>query len=269
MTGTSKPAAVPVIPVAIPLERIDAVVFDTDGVITDTARLHAAAWKRVFDGFLRELAAEGDEPFRPFDANRDYLRYVDGRPRADGVLSFLSARGIDVPAGQPSDGPELHTANGIGNRKDRWFVEALRTQGVRAFPTTVRLIHLLRERGARTAAVSASRHGHEVLQAAGVADLFDAVVDGVEAARLRLRGKPDPALFLEAATRLGVPPDRAAVVEDAQAGVEAGRRGRFGRVIGVDRGGNAERLAAAGADVVVTDLGEVTVAGQVGLPPPK
>jgi HAD superfamily hydrolase (TIGR01509 family) len=263
MTATGRPASTMVIPVAIPLERIDAVVFDTDGVITDTARLHAAAWKRVFDEFLHERATQRRVPFRPFDVRRDYLRYVDGRPRADGVLSFLSARGIHVPAGQPTDGPGLLTAHGIGNRKDRWFVEARRAHGVHAYPSTVHLVRVLHDRGARTAAVSASRHCVQVLHAAGVADLFDVIVDGVEAARLHLAGKPDPALFLEAAVRLGASPDRVAVVEDAQAGVEAARRGRFGRVIGVDRGGNARRLADAGADVIVTDLGEVTVAGHV------
>ncbi len=250
-------------PPVIPARSIEAVIFDTDGVITDTASAHARAWKQVFDPILREWAAHSGEPFRPFDVVDDYLRYVDGRSRFDGVVAFLGSRGVHVPDGDPSDGPDRLTAHGIGNRKDLVFTDHLRRHGVRAYGSTLALVRELRRHGIKTAAVSASRHCRQMLRAAGAEDLFDVVVDGVEAARLGLVGKPDPALFLEAARRLGVQPGHAAVVEDAQAGIEAGRRGRFGLVIGVDRAGRTHELAARGADVVVADLGQVRVVGQV------
>ncbi|HEX2374628.1 MAG TPA: beta-phosphoglucomutase family hydrolase [Actinomycetota bacterium] len=242
----------------LPLDRLEAVVFDTDGVLTDTASVHAAAWKRLFDEYLRVRAARDGEPFRAFE-EADYLRHVDGRPRYDGVAGFLASRGIELPWGDPSDPPDRETVCGLGNAKDRYFVTHLRDHGARAFPTSVALVRRLRERGLRTAVVSASRNMVAVLESAGLRQLFDAEVDGVEAARLGLAGKPDPALFLEAARRLGVAPARAAVVEDALAGVEAGRRGRFAVVVGVDRGGQAAALAERGADVVVADLGELAL----------
>jgi beta-phosphoglucomutase family hydrolase len=240
-------------PTVLPLSRIDAVIFDTDGVITDTARVHAAAWKSVFDSYLREHAARLGEPFRPFDVRRDYLRYVDGKPRLDGVRAFLAARGITLPAA----GPDVVRA--LGERKDVIFVDQIRHHGVTAFPATVALVRELRGRHVPTAAVSASRNCAEVLSRAGVADMFDVRVDGLDAARLDLRGKPDPALFVEAARRLRVPPERAAVVEDALAGVAAGRRGGFGLVIGIGRGDHAAALRDSGADVVVADLGELRI----------
>jgi beta-phosphoglucomutase family hydrolase len=245
---------------ALSLDGLDAVVFDTDGVLTDTASVHAAAWKRLFDDYLRRRAAHGSEPFRPF-TEADYLRFVDGRPRYDGVAGFLASRGIGLPWGDPADPPDRETVCGLGNAKDRNFVTHLREHGAEAFPTSVAFVRRLRELGLRTAAVSASRNMVAVLASAGLRELFDAEVDGIEADRLGLAGKPDPALFLEAARRLGVSPPRSAVVEDALAGVEAGRRGGFGVVVGVDRGGQAAALAERGADVVVTDLGDLVLDG--------
>jgi beta-phosphoglucomutase family hydrolase len=234
-------------------------VFDTDGVLTDTASVHAAAWKRLFDEYLQLRSTRDAEPFRPF-TEADYLRSVDGRPRYDGVAGFLASRGIELPWGDPDDPPDRETVCGLGNAKDRYFVTHLREHGAEPFPTSVAFVRGLRERGLRTAVVSASRNMVAVLEAAGLRDLFDAEVDGVEADRLGLAGKPDPALFLEAARRLGVAPARAAVVEDALAGVEAGRAGDFGHVVGVDRGGEADALREHGADVVVGDLDELLAA---------
>ncbi|MDT0328383.1 HAD family hydrolase [Nocardiopsis lambiniae] len=231
-------------------DRVEAVLFDVDGVVTDTARVHAAAWKRLFDGFLRVRSGEG---FEPFDEGDDYARFVDGRSRLDGVRAFLASRGVEVPETGTGD-----TVESLGARKDHYFLEALRRSGASAFPTVVAMIRRLRERGRATAAVSASRNCSEVLRAAGVEGLFDVRVDGVDAARLGLAGKPDPALFLEAARRLGVAPARAAVVEDAFAGVEAGTRGGFGFVVGVDPGGRAEGLYRRGAHTVISVDGSAT-----------
>jgi beta-phosphoglucomutase family hydrolase len=247
---------------ALSLDGLEAVVFDTDGVLTDTASVHAAAWKRLFDDYLRRRAAHGSEPFRPF-TEADYLRFVDGRPRYDGVAGFLASRGIELPWGDPGDPPDRETVCGLGNAKDRNFVTHLREHGATAFPTSVAFVRRLRELRLRTAAVSASRNMLVVLASAGLRELFDAEVDGVEADRLGLAGKPDPALFLEAARRLEVTPARAAVVEDALAGVEAGRRGGFGVGVGVDRGGQAAALAERGADIVVADLGDLILDGAV------
>jgi alpha,alpha-trehalase len=254
-----RPVSGPSRPV-LQLDRLDAVVFDTDGVLTDTASVHAAAWKQLFDGYLEERAARLGEPFRPF-TEADYLRHVDGRPRYDGVAGFLGSRSINLPWGDPADPPGHETVCGLGNAKDGFFVTHLREHGASAFPTSVAFVHRLRERGLRTAVVSASRNMVAVLESAGLRELFDVEVDGIEADRLGLAGKPDPALFLEAARRLQAAPARAAVVEDALAGVEAGRRGRFGVVVGVDRGGQAAALAERGADVVVADLGELALEG--------
>ncbi|WP_434582029.1 HAD family hydrolase [Carbonactinospora thermoautotrophica] len=255
-------ASAPACVATIPLQRVHAVIFDTDGVITDTAAVHAAAWKRTFDTFLHAHTLLTGQRYEPFDPDVDYRRYVDGKPRFAGVVDFLAARGITLPPGDPADPPGLGTAHALGNRKDRLFAEHPARYGAAAWPGTIRLVQRLRAHGVRVAAVSASRHAKEVLRAAGVLELFDVVVDGVDCARLGLPGKPDPALFLEAAHRLGVPPAQAAVVEDALAGVAAGRRGGFALVIGVDRTGHAAELYANGADVVVPDLGEVVVTEQ-------
>jgi alpha,alpha-trehalase len=242
---------------AIDLGAMEAVIFDLVGVVTRTAEVHAEAWKRLFDEFLATRARRLDEPFVPFDRGSDYLRFVDGKPRSDGVASFLASRGIELPVGSPDDPDELETVCGLGNRKNRYFREALERTSPNPYPTTVDLIARLRERGVRTAVASSSRNCAAVLEAAGIGELFDVKVDGVDTAELGLPGKPDPALFLEAARRLEVDPRRAAVVEDAISGVEAGRRGRFGLVVGVDRAGEHEALLAAGADVVVGDLAEI------------
>lgn len=243
-----------------------AVIFDMDGVVTDTASVHAAAWKRLFDEFLAARGAAEGGPVVPFDLDADYRRYVDGRNREDGVATFLAARGVDLPAGGPQDPPDAQTVWALAARKNRLFEEAIETEGVRPFPSSVALLDRLRRGGVRTAVVSASRNAAAVLAAAGVDGLFDVRVDGEDAARLGLSGKPDPALFVEAARRLGVPPARAAVVEDSAAGVEAARRGGFGLVVGVDRGGHSADLATAGADVLVGDLGQLDLGAILASP---
>ncbi len=238
--------------------QVDAVIFDLDGVITDTATVHAAAWKALFDRFLAGRPVAPGEDHRPF-TDDDYLRFVDGKARHDGVADFLASRGIVMDEGSPDDHDEAPTVHGLGNAKNRQFLRALADRGVPLFDTTLRLISRLRDRGVRTAVVSASENCAAVLAAGDVAGLFDVRVDGVDARMQRLPGKPDPALFLEAASRLDVPPGQAAVVEDAIAGVQAGRAGGFGVVIGVDRVGDGRALRDSGADVVVTDLGEVEI----------
>jgi beta-phosphoglucomutase family hydrolase len=245
-------------PVRLDRKSVDAVVFDLDGVVTRTAIVHARAWKRLFDAFLEERSRRLGEPFVPFDIEADYLRHVDGKPREDGVADFLASRGIDLSRGDPSDPPDRETVHGLGNRKDTYFQEALAREGVEVYESTVELIRVLRGNGVRTAIVSSSRNCGPVLAAAGLTDLFDVKVDGIDAAELGLPGKPDPAMFLEAARRLGVDPARAAVFEDALAGVQAGRRGGFALVVGVDRGGNRDGLLASGATAVVDDLAEVS-----------
>jgi beta-phosphoglucomutase family hydrolase len=245
-------------PPEIRRDRFDAVIFDLDGVITDTASVHRAAWKRTFDAWLANRPPGAGEDHRPFSQD-DYYRYVDGKPRYDGVRSFLDSRGISLPQGESSDPPQAETVCGLGNRKDELFLAFLRERGVAPFPSSIELLRRLRSGGSRTAIISASRNCLQVLEAARVTDLFDAKVDGVDAEALGLAGKPDPAIFLEAASRLRVEPTRAAVVEDALAGVEAGHRGRFGLVIGIDRGGHGEELRERGADVVVGDLGDLRV----------
>jgi beta-phosphoglucomutase family hydrolase len=233
------------------------VIFDMDGVVTDTASSHAAAWKRVFDDYLTERSKRTGEPLRPFDTNRDYREYVDGKPRYDGVRDFLRSRGITLPEGDARDTPDHETVQGLGNRKDRYFLEGIRKNGVEAYPGTLELIHSLRAAHVGVAIISASRNLEHVLEAAKVRDLFDVHVGGLEAERLGLRGKPDPAVFLEAARELHVLPGDAAIFEDALAGVEAGKRGGFRLVVGVDRTGHAEDLRARGADLVVRDPAEL------------
>ena len=236
---------------------VEAVLFDLDGVITDTATVHAAAWKQVFDAYLVQRGSRTDESLAPFDIERDYYAYVDGKPRVDGVEAFLASRGIGVPRGDVGDPPGRETLRGIGERKDGEFLRWIGEHGVDAFPTTVALVRRLREAGVPVAVFSASRNCRQVLEAAGVERLFDAIVDGRDAARLELPGKPDPATLLEAARLLGVDPGRSAVIEDSRTGVQAGRRGGFYMVLGVDRGGGARSLLEAGADAVVTDLVDV------------
>jgi beta-phosphoglucomutase family hydrolase len=245
-----------------PLNRIspdhfDAVLFDLDGVLTSTAQIHSRCWKTMFDEFFRQRAAEGKEPFRPFDIETDYKLYVDGKLRYEGVRSFLASRNLALPEGAPDDLPTADTVCGLGNRKDELVHQAIGRGEVEAYPGSVALVRRLREQGIRTAVVSSSNNCEQVLRVTGILDLFEARVDGLVASQLHLPGKPAPDTFLKAAQMLGVRPARAAVVEDALAGVEAGRAGGFGLVVGVDRGGSGDALRSHGADVVVTDLGEL------------
>jgi len=237
-------------------DGIRAGLFDLDGVLTKTATVHAAAWKEMFDDFLRARAAETGRPFVPFDLHEDYDRYVDGKKRADGVRSFLASRGIELPEGSPDDPPAAATIHGLGNRKNE-LVLAKMADGVEVYPGSVRYVEALRDAGLPRAVVSSSANTKTVLAVTGLDKLFDTVVDGVVADRENLAGKPAPDTFLAAARRLGVPPEQAAVFEDALAGVEAGRAGKFGCVVGVDRVGQADDLRRHGADVVVTDLAEL------------
>jgi beta-phosphoglucomutase family hydrolase len=232
-------------------------LFDLDGVLTRTATVHAAAWKETFDAYLRARTERTGEVFRPFDAVADYVTYVDGKTRADGVRSFLVSRGITLPDGAPGDPPSAETVHGLANRKNELLLERIREQGVEAYDGSVRYVKACRAAALRTAVVSSSANTRDVLTSAGIADLFDAVVDGNVVAGRGLRGKPAPDSFLAAAEDLGVTPAEAAVFEDAVAGVEAGRAGGFAYVVGVDRVGQAGALRAHGADLVVTDLAEL------------
>ena len=237
-------------------------LFDLDGVLTSTARLHAAAWQQMFDDLLREWARRSGQPLRPFDPVDDYTSYVDGRPRLDGVRTFLASRGITLPDGAVDDPPERETVHGLGNRKNEILRRLIRQQGVRPYPGSVRYLTAAREAGLRRAVVTASANADEVLRSAGLADLFEVRVDGVVAAERGLRGKPAPDTFLAAAADLGVPAAEACVFEDSIAGVQAGRDGGFGYVVGVDRVGHAEELLRHGASIVVTDLAELLDAGE-------
>ena len=237
--------------------RFDAVLFDLDGVLTATAKVHAACWKRMFDDYLRMRGAKKQESFRPFDIQTDYKTYVDGKPRYDGVRDFLKSRAIELPEGHPNDLPDSETVCGLGNRKNDMINDVLESEGVEPYKGSVALVRELRRQGIKTAVVSSSQNCLAVLQAAKMADLFDARVDGEVASRRDLRGKPAPDTFLAAATDLGVSPQRAVIVEDAISGVQAGRAGRFGLVIGVARKGEGDVLKDNGADVVVTDLSEL------------
>ncbi|MGD9300566.1 MAG: trehalose-phosphatase, partial [Desulfobacterales bacterium] len=245
-------------------KRFDAVIFDLDGVITDTASLHAAAWKEMFDGVVKEITGPAGHQ-APFDKKEDYLRYVDGKPRHDGVVDFLASRKIELPQGRSDDSPDKLTVHGLGKRKNQLFQQKLEQDGARVYDSSVRFIRNLRENNIRTAIVSSSKNCRTILETAAIKDLFDAVVDGRDAAEQNLAGKPAPDIFLTAARQLGVRPQRAAVVEDALAGVQAGKLGHFACVIGVDRNDQKEALDARGADVVVNDLCEIGIDGQAGV----
>ncbi|MDG9672705.1 beta-phosphoglucomutase family hydrolase [Micromonospora sp. DH14] len=237
--------------------HVTACLFDLDGVLTQTARVHNAAWTQTFDEFLRQRAVASGTPFQPFDPGPDYNRYVDGRPRADGVRSFLASRGIVLPEGDPDDPPEAETVNGLGNRKNVLLLHRLRSSGVEVYPGSVRYLKAAAAAGLHRAVVTASANGAEVVAAAGFEPLLQARVDGLVARAEGLRGKPHPDTFLAGARLLGVDPTQAAVFEDALSGVAAGRAGGFGYVIGVDRVGQADELLAHGADTVVTDLADL------------
>jgi beta-phosphoglucomutase family hydrolase len=238
-------------------EGIAACLFDLDGVLTMTAKVHAAAWKEMFDAFLDQWAEQRGEPFVPFDAHSDYDEYVDGKPRMDGVRSFLASRGIELPEGDHDDPPTADTVNGLGNRKNEIVLRLIREQGVEAYPGSVRYVEAVRDARLRRAVVSSSANCHDVLVAAGIDALFEERIDGIVAEAQHLRGKPAPDTFLAGAKALGVDPAQAVVFEDALAGVAAGRAGDFGFVVGVDRVGQAAALRAHGADVVVTDLADL------------
>ena len=234
-----------------------AIVFDLDGVITNTAGLHATCWKRVFDEYLQTRANQTGEAFRPFDRQTDYALYVDGKPRFDGVRDFLRSRGISLPDGLPNDPPQTETINGIGNRKNDLVNDAIRDKGVEPYEGTVRLIRQLRRDGFKIAVVTSSQNCEAVLRAAKLDGFFEVRVDGNTIHAQQLAGKPAPDMFLMAAKLLGVEPIRAVVIEDAISGVQAGSNGNFGLVIGVARKGNAEELQHHGAHLVVNDLGEL------------
>jgi beta-phosphoglucomutase family hydrolase len=238
-----------------------ACLFDMDGVVTQTAVVHAAAWKEMFDEFLREHARSTGTEFVPFDAVAEYDAYVDGKPRLDGTRSFLQSRGITLPEGTPDDPPGTPTVYGLSNRKNDLVLAKLAAGGVQVYQGSVSYIRSVREKGIATAIVSSSANTKQVLDSADLSGLFDVRVDGLVAAERGLHGKPAPDTFLAAAHDLGVPPGQAAVFEDALAGVAAGRAGRFALVVGVDRVGQADELRKHGADIVVTDLAELLDSG--------
>jgi len=238
-------------------DQYDAVLFDLDGVITNTANLHARCWKQMFDEYLRNRAQHTGEAFRPFDLARDYLVYVDGKPRFDGVRDFLRSRGIQLPEGHPNDPANIETVHGLGNRKNDLVNRAIAEMGVEPYAGTVQFIHQLRRDGFKIAVVTSSQNCDAVLKAAKLEDCFEVRVDGNVIQAERLAGKPAPDTYLMAAKLLGVEPIRAVVIEDAISGVEAGSNGKFGLVIGVARKGNAEELKRHGAQLVVDDLGEL------------
>lgn len=241
----------------VDIHAYQAWLFDMDGVLTKTAEVHAAAWKQAFDGFLDAEATRSGTTFAPFDPVSDYERYVDGEPREDGVRNFLAARNIQLPRGIADDPPDARTVSGVGNRKNTLVLQMLDTQGVAVYDGAVKLVKALRAAGIPVAVVSASENTEAALNAAGITDLFDARIDGQVVKKRRLAGKPAPDSYLEGARVLGVDPGRAVVVEDALAGVEAGRAGHFGLVVGVDHHDHADELRAHGADVVVTDVAQL------------
>lgn len=243
------------------MKQFTTAIFDLDGVITKTALVHSAAWKKMFDEFLQKWAARHNQPFRAFDHERDYLPYVDGRPRYQGVQSFLERRGIGIPFGDPADPPDAETVCGLGNRKNQMFNKVLDSDGVEVYPSTVELIHQLIEKDIRIGVASSSKNCEAVLEAAGILHLFETRVDGVVSAETGLNGKPAPDIFLTACRNLGGTPDRSIVFEDAVSGVQAGKAGNFGLVLGIAREGNEKELRQNGADIVVNDIGDIGLAG--------
>ncbi|MFQ5852020.1 MAG: trehalose-phosphatase [Candidatus Binatia bacterium] len=243
----------------MPGVNFDAIIFDLDGVVTDTAKVHSTAWKELFDSYLRTRESRDKEPFSPFDKELDYLSYIDGKPRYDGVRSFLKSRGIGIPYGHASDEPDQETICGLGNKKNKLFAEILERDGVEVFQSTLDLITEAKSHGIRVAIVSSSKNCLTVLKIAHIENLFDARVDGVVSASLGLKGKPNPDIFTKSAEILGADTSRSVVVEDSIAGVEAGKAGKFGMVIGVDRRGHSATLREKGANLVVKDLSEISV----------
>ncbi len=238
--------------------NFDAAIFDMDGVLTRTASVHAAAWKNMFDGYLRMRAQRDVESFQEF-TTQDYLAFVDGRPRYEGVAAFLRSRAITIPYGEASDDAEAETVCGLGNRKNGYFNQALAGSGVEVYSSTIELVQKLGGKGVRLGVASSSNNCVRVLEKAGIANLFQSCVDGIVSAELGLRGKPEPDIFLQACKELQAAPQRSVVVEDAVSGTAAARKGKFGLIVGVAREDNAEELRASGADIVVSDLAEVSV----------
>ncbi|NOZ04570.1 MAG: beta-phosphoglucomutase family hydrolase, partial [FCB group bacterium] len=243
----------------MPKHSFTAVIFDLDGVITQTALVHSQAWKEMFDEYLRFREKQYGEPFREFTHDRDYLPYVDGKPRYEGVQSFLKARGIDIPWGDPQDPPDRETVCGLGNRKNQKFNEVLERDGVAVYESTVSLVRKLKDEGIRVGVASSSKNCKTILETAGIEDLFEVRIDGVTSVELNLKGKPEPDIFTTACDHLGVSYDQAVVVEDAVAGVQAGANGNFGLVVGVARENNEQELRLNGADIVVRDLREIDI----------
>src|SRR6195952_3801722 len=238
-------------------EGITALLFDLDGVLTDTAAVHNAAWKEMCEGFLKARAEKNGDEFVPFDSEKDYGEYAGARPRADGVRDFRASRDIDLPEGDADDGPDAETVNGLGNRKNKALLEHIDKDGVKVFEGSRRYLEAARDAGLRRAVVSSSANTQQVLEVTGLAEFIEERVDGKTLKEQNLKGKPAPDTFLLGAKRLGVEPTQAVVFEDALAGVEAGRNGKFGYVVGVDRVDHADALAEHGADVVVQDLAEL------------
>ncbi len=243
----------------MPVRAFDAVIFDMDGVVTDTASVHSAAWKQMFDEYLRGRAATNGGVFRGFTHAHDYRAYVDGKPRYQGVKAFLESRGIRLPAGTPDDPAGRETVCGLGNRKNELFNEIIATSGVKLYASTLALIRALRDEDIKAGLATSSRNAALILARTQTAPLFATIVDGLVSERLGLRGKPHPDIFTTAGANLGAPPARAVVVEDAVSGVRAGARGGFALVIGVAREGNARELREDGADMVVRDLADISV----------
>jgi len=238
-------------------EKFDAILFDMDGVLTATAKVHASCWKKMFDEYLKKVAAENNKPFVPFNKDKDYKLYVDGKPRYDGVRSFLKSRNITLPEGTPDSSPDSLTVCGLGNRKNTLINEVLESDGVEVYPGSLKFVKYILGLKMKTAVVSSSKNCQAIIKAGKIGDLFQTRVDGVVSAQLKLSGKPAPDIFIQAAKNLGVELKRAVVVEDAISGVQAGRNGKFGLVVGVNREGDPQVLLDNGADIVVNDLGEL------------
>ena len=243
----------------ISVRTYDAWLFDLDGVITDTASVHGEAWKKTFDEYLKKVAERDGDDFEPFEIDPDYFEYVDGKPRYEGVDSFLRSRGIEIPWGTPDDAPGEETVCGVGNQKNILFNEILQSRGADIFDSTVSLIRELRKHGIKVAVVSSSKNCTTILDVANLSDLFDLQIDGVVAAAEGIAGKPQPDTYVEAANRLGVAVDRSVVIEDAISGVQAGRAGNFGLVLGIARHDEPEVLVNNGADIAIRDMAEISI----------
>lgn len=242
---------------SIDFEKFKAVLFDLDGVLTSTEKTHSVCWKKMFDEFLQERSTETGEDFVPFDLGRDYLKYVDGKPRYQGVRDFLTARCINLPEGTPKSPPSEKSIMGLGNKKNKLFNEVVERDGVEVYESSLELVKYLNNKGIKMGVVSSSRNCRQILSASKMDSFFKVVVDGITSAELGLEGKPEPDTFLQASRQLGVNPQHAAVIEDAISGVIAGKNSEFGLVIGIARKGNFNELRENGADIVVSDLAEV------------